>query len=94
MEGHIRMIAQNRLSDLIRSEVGSANPRKVLIAGSLMTGAIIAGITVGPKSATADIQCPQGWDQCGPDWLNLCCQTDMGWKCCWGSWCTAPSGIC
>jgi len=95
MRGHVRMVVQNRLSDLIRSEVGSANPRKVMVAGTLLTGVMLAStinITI-PKPAVAG-WCPPGWSECGPEWKGLCCNVDAGQSCCWGEWCDTECGSC
>jgi len=86
MRGHVRMVVQNRLSDLIRSEVGSANPKKTLIAGSLLAGTLIVGLLAAPKSAMAVWPCKPGFHECGPEWQGLCCEDGQG--CCYGSWCT------
>ena len=84
MQRHVSPIAKQRISDFFTQEDGNVGRKNALMAGTILSGAMLAAAMFVPETANAG-DCPDGEYWCGSD-SGLCC--NGGKVCCsaWDSW--------
>lgn len=80
MQAHITHIAKQRISDFFTKEDGNVGRKNALVAGTILSGAMLASALLTPQTATAGVCEPDEY-QCGESDGNYdCCQP--GQYCC------------
>ena len=79
MRRHISPVAKQRISDFFTQEDGNVGRKNALMAGTMLSGVMLATTLFGPQTATAS-DCPDYQYRCGDDYNYDCCSP--GQNCC------------
>ena len=87
MQRHISPIAKQRISDFFTQEDGNVGRKNALMAGTILSSAMLAAALFAPQIANADVDCGDGYHWCGSE-VGICCSdgysccSDWYWSCC------------
>ena len=95
MRRHISPVAKQRISDFFTQEDGNVGRKNALMAGTMLSGVMLAATLFGPQAATAshcaddDYLCGRGpnHDCCSPgenccsDWVWVGCEKSYYYFC-------------
>ena len=78
MRRHISPVAKQRISDFFTQEDGNVGRKNALMAGTMISGVMLAAVLFAPEAANAN-PCSDGGSWCGSV-EGLCCSA--GQHCC------------
>ena len=88
MQRHISPIAKQRISDFFTQEDGNVGRKNALMAGTILSSAMLAAALFAPETADAGREDCSEWERwCGSE-EGVCCSigqsccSDWYWDCC------------